>query len=38
VCDSPTRFFVHEKAYDKYVGKFTDLMKATTTTGISGAR
>jgi succinate-semialdehyde dehydrogenase / glutarate-semialdehyde dehydrogenase len=27
---SPTRFFVHEKAYDKFVGKFTDLMKATT--------
>ena len=30
VCVSPTRFFVHEKAYDKFVGKFTDLMKATT--------
>jgi succinate-semialdehyde dehydrogenase / glutarate-semialdehyde dehydrogenase len=29
VCVSPTRFFVHEKAYDKFVGKFTDLMKAT---------
>jgi succinate-semialdehyde dehydrogenase / glutarate-semialdehyde dehydrogenase len=30
VCVSPTRFFVHEKAYDKFVGKFTDLMKSTT--------
>ncbi len=30
VCVSPTRFFVHEKAYDKFVGKFTDLMKGTT--------
>ena len=30
VCVSPTRFFVHEKAYDKFVGKFTDLMKNTT--------
>ncbi len=30
VCVSPTRFYVHEKAYDKFVGKFTDLMKATT--------
>jgi succinate-semialdehyde dehydrogenase / glutarate-semialdehyde dehydrogenase len=29
VCVSPTRFFVHEKAYDKFVGKFTDLMKST---------
>ena len=29
VCVSPTRFFVHEKAYDKFVGKFTDLMKGT---------
>ena len=29
VCVSPTRFFVHEKAYDKFVGKFTDLMKNT---------
>jgi succinate-semialdehyde dehydrogenase/glutarate-semialdehyde dehydrogenase len=25
VCISPTRFFVHEKAYDKFVGKFIDL-------------
>ena len=25
VCVSPTRFFVHEKVYDKFVGKFTDL-------------
>jgi succinate-semialdehyde dehydrogenase/glutarate-semialdehyde dehydrogenase len=30
VCVSPTRFFVQEKAYDKFVGKFTDLMKNTT--------
>lgn len=30
VCVSPTRFFVHEKAYDRFVGKFTDLMKNTT--------
>lgn len=29
VCVSPTRFFVHEKAYDRFVGKFTDLMAAT---------
>lgn len=29
VCVSPTRFFVHEKAYDKFVGKFTDLMANT---------
>jgi succinate-semialdehyde dehydrogenase / glutarate-semialdehyde dehydrogenase len=29
VCVSPTRFFVHEKAYDKFVGKFTDLMQGT---------
>ena len=28
VCISPTRFFVHEKAYDKFVGKFVDLAKA----------
>ena len=27
VCISPTRFFVHEKAYDKFVGKFVDLAK-----------
>jgi succinate-semialdehyde dehydrogenase/glutarate-semialdehyde dehydrogenase len=25
VCISPTRFFVHEKVYDKFVSKFTDL-------------
>jgi succinate-semialdehyde dehydrogenase / glutarate-semialdehyde dehydrogenase len=29
VCVSPTRFFVHEKVYDKFVGKFTDLMQGT---------
>jgi succinate-semialdehyde dehydrogenase / glutarate-semialdehyde dehydrogenase len=29
VCVSPTRFFVQDKVYDKFVGKFTDLMKAT---------
>ena len=28
VCISPTRFFVHEKVYDKFVGKFTDLAKS----------
>ena len=28
VCVSPTRFFVQEKAYDKFVAKFTDLYKA----------
>jgi succinate-semialdehyde dehydrogenase / glutarate-semialdehyde dehydrogenase len=27
VCISPTRFFVHENAYDKFVGKFVDLAK-----------
>ncbi len=27
VCVSPTRFFVHEKVYDKFVGKFVDLAK-----------
>ncbi len=27
VCVSPTRFFVHDKVYDKFVGKFTDLAK-----------
>ena len=27
VCVSPTRFFVQEKAYDKFVGKFIDLAK-----------
>ncbi|MEO1793426.1 MAG: NAD-dependent succinate-semialdehyde dehydrogenase, partial [Pseudomonadota bacterium] len=25
VCISPTRFFVHEKVYDKFVSKFTDI-------------
>jgi succinate-semialdehyde dehydrogenase/glutarate-semialdehyde dehydrogenase len=25
VCVSPTRFFVHEKVYDRFVGTFTDL-------------
>jgi len=25
VCISPTRFFVHEKVYDKFVTKFTDI-------------
>jgi succinate-semialdehyde dehydrogenase/glutarate-semialdehyde dehydrogenase len=29
VCISPTRFFVHEKVYDKFVGTFTDVAKAT---------
>jgi succinate-semialdehyde dehydrogenase / glutarate-semialdehyde dehydrogenase len=28
VCISPTRFFVHEKVYDKFVGTFTDAAKA----------
>ena len=28
VCVSPTRFFVQEKAYDNFVGKFIDLAKA----------
>jgi succinate-semialdehyde dehydrogenase/glutarate-semialdehyde dehydrogenase len=27
VCVSPTRFFLHEKVYDKFVAKFTDLAK-----------
>jgi succinate-semialdehyde dehydrogenase/glutarate-semialdehyde dehydrogenase len=27
VCISPTRFFVHEKVYDKFVGTFTDVAK-----------
>src|SRR5206468_2107941 len=27
VCISPTRFFVQEKAYDRFVAKFTDLAK-----------
>ena len=29
VCISPTRFFVHEKVYDKFVAKFTDIAKNT---------
>ena len=29
VCISPTRFFVHEKVYDQFVSKFTDLAKST---------
>jgi succinate-semialdehyde dehydrogenase/glutarate-semialdehyde dehydrogenase len=27
VCISPTRFFVHEKVYDSFVSKFTDIAK-----------
>ena len=27
VCISPTRFFVHEKVYDKFVSEFTDIAK-----------
>ena len=27
VCISPTRFFVHDKVYDSFVSKFTDLAK-----------
>jgi succinate-semialdehyde dehydrogenase / glutarate-semialdehyde dehydrogenase len=30
VCVSPTRFFVQEGVYDKFVGKFTELTKAMT--------
>ncbi len=29
VCVSPTRFFVHEKVYDNFVGKFIDIAKKT---------
>src|SRR5262249_50033226 len=29
VCVSPTRFFVHDKVYDKFVGKFTDIASNT---------
>jgi succinate-semialdehyde dehydrogenase / glutarate-semialdehyde dehydrogenase len=29
VCVSPTRFFLHDKVYDKFVAKFTDLAKNT---------
>jgi succinate-semialdehyde dehydrogenase / glutarate-semialdehyde dehydrogenase len=29
VCISPTRFFVHEKVYDDFVGRFTDIAKRT---------
>jgi succinate-semialdehyde dehydrogenase/glutarate-semialdehyde dehydrogenase len=27
VCISPTRFFLHEKVYDKFLSKFTDIAK-----------
>ena len=30
VCVSPTRFFVHDKVYDNFVGKFIDIAKQTT--------
>ncbi len=30
VCVSPTRFFVHDKVYDKFVGQFVDHAKGTT--------
>jgi succinate-semialdehyde dehydrogenase/glutarate-semialdehyde dehydrogenase len=29
VCVSPTRFFVHDKVYDNFVGKFIDIAKGT---------
>ena len=29
VCVSPTRFFVHDKVYDKFVGQFIDIAKKT---------
>ena len=29
VCISPTRFFMHEKVYDNFVGKFIDIAKKT---------
>jgi succinate-semialdehyde dehydrogenase/glutarate-semialdehyde dehydrogenase len=29
VCVSPTRFFVHDKVYDKFVGQFVDIAKNT---------
>ena len=29
VCVSPTRFFVHDKVYDSFVGKFIDIAKKT---------
>jgi succinate-semialdehyde dehydrogenase/glutarate-semialdehyde dehydrogenase len=29
VCISPTRFFVHDKVYDKFVSKFADIAKST---------
>ena len=29
VCVSPTRFFVHDKVYDSFVGKFIDIAKNT---------
>ncbi len=28
VCVSPTRFFVHDKVYDKFVGQFVDIAKS----------
>lgn len=28
VCISPTRFFLHDKVYDKFVSKFTDIAKS----------
>ena len=29
VCVSPTRFFVHDKVYDAFVGTFTGIARAT---------
>jgi succinate-semialdehyde dehydrogenase / glutarate-semialdehyde dehydrogenase len=29
VCVSPTRFFIHEKVYDSFVGQFVDIAKGT---------
>ena len=29
VCVSPTRFFVHDKVYDVFVGTFTGIARAT---------
>ncbi len=28
VCVSPTRFYVQEKAYDKFLAKFLDVIKS----------
>ena len=28
VCVSPSRFFIHEKVYDSFVGRFTDIVKS----------